>query len=531
MGSSSLENLSMIISSLAAFSFFFMYILYLRRRRRTRPSPPPPSPHPKLPIIGHLHLLLTDEMPHVKFAGLAKQLGPIFSLQLGQVHTVVISSPKLAELVLKAHDHVMANRPQLISAQYLSFGCSDVTFSPYGPYWRQARKICVTELLSPKRVSSFQLIRNEEVNRMLAAVSAQSGGGGGSETDVSEMLFKLANDVLCRVAFGKRFIAEEMSGLIKVLTETQALLAGFCVGDFFPGWEWVNSVSGTKRRLTENLKDLRMVCDEIINEHINAAAAAARKKEVEGNGGVKGEMMMKEDFVDVLLRVQKQDDLEVPITDDNLKALVLDMFVAGTDTSSATLEWTMTELARHQWIMKRAQDEVRQVASKKGKVEESDLPQLHFLKAIIKETMRLHPPVPLLVPRESMATCTLDGYEIPAKTRVLINTYAIGRDQESWENPLEYNPDRFMDADIDFRGGHDFRFLPFGGGRRGCPGYSFGLASIEISLARLLYHFDWALPQGVGPDDVDLSEIFGLATRKRSALKLVPTIQIPVPDN
>lgn len=198
------------------------------------------------------------------------------------------------------------------------------------------------------------------------------------------------------------------------------------------------------------------------------------------------------------------------------------MFVAGTDTSSATLEWTMTELARHPMVMKKAQDEVRNVASSLGKVEESHLQHLHYLKAVIKETMRLHPPVPLLVPRESMEKCNLDGYEIPAKTRVLINTYAIGRDPTSWENPLQYNPERFMDKNIEVKD-QDFRFLPFGGGRRGCPGYSFGLATVEIALARLLYHFDWALPQGVGADDMDLGEIFGLATRKKTAIVLVPT--------
>lgn len=202
------------------------------------------------------------------------------------------------------------------------------------------------------------------------------------------------------------------------------------------------------------------------------------------------------------------------------------MFVAGTDTTSATLEWTMTELARHPSVLEKTQDEVRKIAGNKGKVEESDLQHLHYMRAVIKETMRLHPPVPLLVPRESMEKCTLDDYEIPAKTRILINTYAIGRDPESWTSPLEYNPERFMDKDIDFRG-QDFRFLPFGGGRRGCPGYSLGLATIELSLARLLYHFDWKLPPGIAVQDVDLSEIFGLATRKRVALKLVPTINTP----
>jgi cytochrome P450 len=248
-------------------------------------------------------------MPHLSLAHMANKLGPIIYLRLGRVPTVVVSSADLAKHVLKTHDHIFASRPQLISAQYLSFGCSDVTFSPYGPYWRQARKICVTELLSTKRVSSFQLIRDEEVNRLLSSVSGQSG----SEIDLGEQFFGLANDILCRVAFGKRF--KEESGerqkrhLVDVLTETQALFAGFCVGDFFPEWEWVNWVSGYKARLTRNLEDLRAVCEEIIKEHVDEAGA----------GAVAG----KEDFVDVLLRVQKRQDLEVPITDDNLKALVL----------------------------------------------------------------------------------------------------------------------------------------------------------------------------------------------------------------
>lgn len=204
------------------------------------------------------------------------------------------------------------------------------------------------------------------------------------------------------------------------------------------------------------------------------------------------------------------------------------MFVAGTDTSSATMEWTMTELAKHPEIMKKAQNEVRQIAGNKGKVDETDLQNLNYLRSVIKETMRIHPPVPLLVPRESMEECILDGYYIPARTRVLINTFAIGRNPESWENPMEFNPERFANDEIDFKG-QDFKFLPFGGGRRGCPGYSFGLATVQISLARLLFHFDWSLPNGIGNGDLDLSETFGLAIRKKVALKLIPTISLEHP--
>ncbi|XP_043724225.1 tryptamine 5-hydroxylase-like, partial [Telopea speciosissima] len=491
--------------------FFIKFILKkLKPSQSQKHKRLPPSP-PKLPILGHLHHLLQTDMPHHTLSHLATQLGPIIYLQLGGIPTLVISSAQLARQVLKTHDHAFASRPQLIAAQFLSFGCSDITFSRYGPYWRQTRKICVTHLLSTKRVNSFQLIRDEEVNRLLRSISSES------ETDMSERLLALSNNVLCRVAFGRRFLGENHR-LPEILTETQALLAGFSLGDFFPGmeWLWLNKWCGLRRRLENNLRDLRRVCDEIIGEH------EMKKMGKEGDEASSGE---EEDFVDVLLRVQGGGDLEVPITDDNLKALVLDMFVAGTDTTAATLEWTMTELARHPEVMEKAQLEVRKVARSDGTVQEHHLHQLHYLKAVIKETLRLHHPVPLLVPRESIEKCTLDDdgiYEIPAKTRVLINAYAIGRDPQYWDNPLDYNPERFItDTNIDVKD-QDFRLLPFGGGRRGCPGYSFALATIEIALARLLYHFDWALPLGVTADDVDLTEIFGLATRKKVALVLLP---------
>ncbi|XP_068667308.1 tryptamine 5-hydroxylase-like [Aristolochia californica] len=472
-------------------------LLFGRPRPRRRDLPPSP---PKLPIIGHLHLL--TDMPHVALADLVHKLGPMLFLQLGRVPALVVSSPRLAREVLKTHDHAFCSRPQLIGAQYLSFGCSDVTFSVYGPYWRQARKICVTELLHSRRVNSFRRIRREEVARMQASVSA------GEEIDMSERFLTLANDILCRVAFGRRFMeAGSRNRLSEVLAESQALFAGFSVGDFFPGLEWVNSLTGLKRRLEKNLGDLRAVCDEIIEEHERSETSSPE-----------GE---KEDFLDVLLRVQKSPELEVPITDDNLKALVLDMFVAGTDTTSATLEWTMTELARHPNIMTQAQEEVRRVAGTKGHVGEDDLQYLPYMKAVIKETLRLHPPVPLLVPRESIEECTIDGYKIPVGSRVFINTYAMGRDPQVWDDPLSYRPERFFGSSIDIKG-QDFELLPFGGGRRGCPGYNFGLATVEIALASLLYHFDWELPEGVGAGDVDLSEIFGLATRKKVPLVLVP---------
>lgn len=490
------SSVSLVLVILSA-----VYVYYATRSRS--PLRLPPSP-PGWPVIGHLHLL--SDMPHHALAELAKSMrAPLLRLRLGSIPAVVISKPDLARAALTSNDAALASRPHLLSGQFLSFGCSDVTFAPAGPYHRMARRVVVSELLSARRVATYGSVRVKELRRLLAHLTKNTSPG--TPVDLSECFLNLANDVLCRVAFGRRFPHGKGDKLGALLAEAQDLFAGFTIGDFFPELEPVAStVTGLRRRLKSCLADLREVCDEIVDEHISG-----NRPHIPGDRD--------EDFVDVLLRVQKSPDLEVPLTDDNLKALVLDMFVAGTDTTFATLEWVMTELVRYPRILKKAQDEVRRVVGAKGRVEESDLDELHYMRAVIKETFRLHPAVPLLVPRESVAPCTLGGYDIPAKTRVFINTFAMGRDPEIWENPLEYSPERFEKdgGEIDLKD-PDYKLLPFGGGRRGCPGYTFALATVQVSLASLLYHFEWALPAGVRAEDVNLDESFGLATRKKEPL-------------
>ncbi|KQJ91700.1 cytochrome P450 71A1 [Brachypodium distachyon] len=493
---------SYVSAALFIFSGAYLYYTTTRSSRRS-PRRLPPSP-PGYPVIGHLHLL--TDMPHHALAELAKTMrAPLLALRLGSIPSIVISKPDLARAALTTNDAAMASRPHLLSGQFLSFGCSDVTFAPAGAYHRMARRVVVSELLSARRVATYGAVRGKELRRLLAHLTKNTAPG--TPVDLSECFLNLANDVLCRVAFGRRFPHGKDDKLAAVLAEAQDLFAGFTIGDFFPQLEPVAStVTGLRRRLKNCLADLREVCDEIVEEHINGT-----HKRVPGDRD--------EDFVDVLLRVQKSPDLEVPLTDDNLKALVLDMFVAGTDTTFATLEWVMTELVRHPRILQKAQEEVRRVVGSKGHVDESDLGELHYMRAIIKETFRLHPAVPLLVPRETVAACKLGGFDIAPKTRVFINTFAMGRDPEIWESPLEYKPERFESAagEIDLKD-PDYKLLPFGGGRRGCPGYTFALATVQVSLASLLYHFEWALPEGVKAEDVSLEESFGLATRKKEPL-------------
>lgn len=197
-------------------------------------------------------------------------------------------------------------------------------------------------------------------------------------------------------------------------------------------------------------------------------------------------------------------------------------FAAGTDTTYTILEWTMTELIRHPHVMKKAQNEMREIIGSKTHISEDDLEKMRYLKAVIKESFRLHPPLPLLVPRESTEDVKVKGYDILAKTRLIFNAWAIERDPESWEEPEEFRPDRFLNSSKDFKG-HDFELIPFGGGRRGCPGITFAVATIELALASLLYHFDWAVHGEASGQHLDVPEASGISVRRKFPLVSVPT--------
>lgn len=205
------------------------------------------------------------------------------------------------------------------------------------------------------------------------------------------------------------------------------------------------------------------------------------------------------------------------------------MFAAGTETSAATVDWAMSEMIRHPRVMDKAQAEVRRVYKGKDTVQESDLKELKYLKLVIKETLRLHPPLPLLLPRECREQCKIGGYDIPVKTRVIINAWAINRDPQVWQDAEKFEPERFVESSIESIG-PNFEYIPFGGGRRICPGISFGMASVELLLAQLLYHFDWALPVREGKTKAempDMAETFGASARRKNSLCLVGAFHHP----
>ncbi len=199
----------------------------------------------------------------------------------------------------------------------------------------------------------------------------------------------------------------------------------------------------------------------------------------------------------------------------------------GSDTSAITTEWALAELLKHPKFMKKIQDELDDVVGHDRVVNESDIPQLKYLQVVVKETFRLHPPVPLMLPHESIKACDIKGYHIPPKTRILVNVWAIHRDSSIYENPFDFNPERFVGTTIDLKG-NDFQLLPFGSGRRMCPGLSLGLTLMQMQLARLLHCFTWKLPNGENIQDIDMGEVFGLTTPKAIPLDVIATSRLPL---
>ncbi|KAF5792580.1 putative cytochrome P450 [Helianthus annuus] len=438
------------------FSLSLMYLLPKIIKHKSRFNPPGPI---GLPFIGNLHQINPSSL-HTSLWQLSKSYGPIISLRFGFVPTIVVSSPSLAKEVMKTQDIIFCSRPRLVGNQKFSYGGLDVAFSPYDETWRDMRKIFVTHLLSPKRIQSTRFQDENERKKVL--------------------------------------------GLLDELQET---IVDNYVSDIWPGLPFVNLVDrfiGKTDRLEKCFQEFDLFYQQLIDEHLNGRNIRSHEDE--------------DDVVDILLRLMK--DKLFGLTHKHIKAMLMNVLAAGTDASAATVVWSLTLLMKNPNVMKKAQEEVRNVIGKKCMIDEDDLPKLTYLKAVINETMRLYPSAPLLVPRETMKDTILHGYKIKQKTIVYVNAFAIGRDPKYWDRPEDFYPERFLGSDIDFKG-NDFELIPFGAGRRICPGMLMGVLMVELLLANLLYLFDWGLQHGMQKDDIDLDAMPGVAIHKKNELCLL----------
>ncbi|KAK8930552.1 Cytochrome P450 71A9 [Platanthera zijinensis] len=486
---------------------------FRERRRRRRSYNLPPGPRP-LPIIGNL--LKLGQLPHISFRNLAADHGPLMHLKLGQISTIVVSSKEMASQILKTQDLIFCSRPQLVASTLLSYGGLDLAFSPYNDYFKQIRRFSIAQFFSASRVLSFRPIREEETRILVDTIRKDSARG--KAVNLSQMAVCLYNNIIYREVFGKRTSAVEgESGLSRhqnLITSVIDLLPGFSIGDFFPSLWWLDLVTGWRLKLQRTFREMDLVFEKELR---------ARKitKNTNGVGEEEGEEQGV--FVDVLLRCEVEKDplLGFLLSRDSTKALLTDLFFTATETAAVTVEWGMSELMRNPRVMKKAQEEIRRVVgADKGIVEEDDLQHLDYLKLVINETLRLHPAAPLLGQHECMKDTKIEGFDIPAKTRVIVNASAIGRDPRIWNHPEMFLPERFLNSQINYKGSH-LEFIPFGSGRRICPGMAHAIAGVELAFANMLYSFDWDLPVGVREKGIDMEERYGVSISRKTPLILI----------
>uniref|UniRef100_A0A7N0V283 Cytochrome P450 n=1 Tax=Kalanchoe fedtschenkoi TaxID=63787 RepID=A0A7N0V283_KALFE len=466
----------------------------------------PPSPT-KLPILGHLHLLLlAGKNPHRALFKLSQKYGPAMLLQLGTAPTLVISNSDMAKEVLQTHDADFCSRPKSPGFQRLTYGYLDVAFSPHSHFRTEMRKLFSYEMLKMKREQSLWNARVSEMSQMIDNMTQQAS------VNLNDHVFKLVDGIVGQVAFGKNYGATQFKGrkFQAVMDECMNALGSFTAQDFFPNWagRFMDFLTGYNAGLERVFRDFDGYFEMMIAEHLDPTRPA----------------LQIEDFVDVLLRLSREGEGEFKLSINHIKAVLMNTFIGAVDTTAVSVVWAMSELLLYPDVLKKATAEARSVAGKKSMVEESDLKQLKYISCVVKEIFRMHPAAPLLVPHEAINSTKIgkEGYDVLEKTRIIVNAWALGRDPACWTDPDKFNPERFEVSDVEFKGGH-FQFIPFGSGRRICPGMVMGSTTITYTIANLLRCFDWELPEGVRREDVCMEEEGGLTMHKKTPLIIVPT--------
>ncbi|KAK7327809.1 hypothetical protein VNO77_21900 [Canavalia gladiata] len=501
------------------------FFIYLRpsspKAKSKRGLTYPPSPKPRLPFIGHLHLL---KLPlHHSLLRLSKTYGPLYSLYFGSMPTVCVSTPEFFKLFLQTHEASHFNtRFQTSAIKRLTYNNSVATV-PYGPYWKFIRKLIMNDLLNSSTVQKLRPLRTHEMLKLLRVLAKNAETR--EPLDLTGELYKWTSSTISMMMLGEAEEIRDITGeILKIFGE-------YNLSDFI--WPLKKLRVGEYEKRTE---DIFNRFDPLIENVINKRQEMRRKRK-ERNGQIEGDDTVV--FLDTLLEFADDPTMEIQISKDQIKGLIVDFFSAGTDSTAAATDWTLAELINNPRVLQKAKEEVDRVVGKERLVEESDIQNLPYIRAIIKEAFRLHPPLPV-VKRKCVAECVIDNYVIPEGALVLFNVWAVGRDPKYWDNPSEFRPERFLEnaegvqpGPIDLRGQH-FQLLPFGSGRRMCPGVNLATHGMAALLASILQCFDL---QVVGPQGqilkgenakVSMEERPGLAVPRVHNLVCVP---LPRPNS
>ncbi|XP_022731118.1 7-ethoxycoumarin O-deethylase-like [Durio zibethinus] len=501
-----LSGSMLLAATMSIASYFVIPILFGGQRKNWKNAPPGPAGWPILGSLPHLSHHL-----HEDFFQLAKIYGPLFSVNMGIKPAIVVSSPEMAAQVLKEKEGMFSSRTITEAIRVVSYDAHSIIFSPYGPRWKALRRILITELLSPKAFEQFESLRTTQVHGLLKHLYLLSKSN--TQVNIAESAFTaLANLVSNFVCSKNIFDNSKPEGrkMKEVFWEMIKVIGTPNFSDLLPIVKPLDP-QGLKRKIRKIFDQMDAFYEKIIEERL-AEKVKAQLETTHNNE--------KTDLLDVLLSYKsndKENGLE-RFSRAIIKGMLSEMFIAGTETTSSTVEWGMTEILRQPRIHKKLLLELDQVVGKNRFVVESDIPKLPYLQATVKEVFRLHPGVPLIIPRRTNEACEVAGYHIPKHCIVYVNIWGMARDPKVWENPLDFKPERFIGSSVDVKG-QDFNLLPFGTGRRSCVGWPLAHRMVHYYLAALLHAFEWDSPPGILND---MSERVGLTIQKDKSLLGTP---------
>lgn len=510
-----------ILYSLGFFSTIILWRIFSTYVIRKTACSGPPEPARKWPLIGHLHLLGGNKILHHTLGDMADEYGPIFSLNLGINKTLVISSWEVAKECFTTQDRVFATRPKSVVGQVVGYNSKVMIFQQYGPYWREIRKLAMIELLSNRRLEMLKHVRESEVNLFIKELYEQwSANGNGSKVvvEMRERFGDLTTNIVVRTVAGKKYSGtgvhgnEESRRFQKAMADFMHLGGLLMASDALPLLGWIDTFKGYKGKMKKTAEEIDYILGSWLKEH------KQKRKNTSNNHS-------EEDFIYVMLSAMDANQFPDIDTDTAIKGTCLSLILGGYDTTSATLMWALSLLLNNRHVLKKAQDEMDRYVGRDRQVRESDVKNLTYLQAIVKETLRLYPAAPLSVQHEAMEDCTVAGFNIPAGTRLVVNLWKMHRDPKVWSDPLEFQPDRFLQKHINVDiWGQNFELLPFGSGRRSCPGITFAMQVLHLTLAQLLHGFELGT---VLASSIDMTESSGITDPKATSLEVTLTPRLP----
>ncbi|CAI9300183.1 unnamed protein product [Lactuca saligna] len=500
-----MEDQTFFLFLLLSCLFAFIYTFTNIRRRHSRL---PPGPYP-FPIIGNL--LKVGNNPHRSLAILSKQYGPLMSLKLGSKTTIVLSSPEIAKEFFHTHDISFSSRSVPDTVRAADHHKFSMVWLPAGDQWRKLRKITKEYMFSVQQLDASELLRQEKVQEFLNHVNRCCTNE--EVVNIGAAAFTTTLNILSNFMFSRDFaqydsmssqeFKDAVCGLMKLGGKPN-------LPDFFPILKSLD-LQGLRREGTVYANKLLSIFDKVINERLQSRSTSSSHN---------GDSTTKKDVLDLLLNLNQNDESEFSLND--IRHLFLALFIAGTDTTSITLEWVMSELIRNPEKMEIARFEVmKHMQNNKRSIQESDISQLTYLQAVIKETLRLHPPGPFLIPHQAINDIEIKGYMVPKNAQILCNIWAMGQDPNIWLDPQVFRPERFLDVEIDYKG-HNFELIPFGTGRRICPGLNLANRMLHVMLSSLIHKFDWKVVGYTRPQDIDMGEKFGITLQKTIPLMAIP---------